>query len=248
MQKFFFKKIILLLSIITIAGNCFSLPFNSKITNEEKKKLKSGEVIVRNIGYSKNICLENCNEYARRAIEELQDLRPTYLAEVIKVVPFVGNEKLDVQVAKVMLDIPNYADIPYYSEYNKGYGELYSSASLRFLETFGNYTNALVDIDMIPFGTVNMEVQLEQNSHGIYYYSTNMSKMKFAKIITCVGAYKSKSIVIVFRDGDNWILYGAEGIRAFHIPFMDKRIQIAFVNRVKAFCNYIFTQTELSHL
>ena len=48
--------------------------------------------------------------------------------------------------------------------------------------------------------------------------------------------------ILLFKDEDNWILYGIGGVNAPKIPFFSERIEVSFINRIKTFCNFIFTK------
>ena len=52
------------------------------------------------------------------------------------------------------------------------------------------------------------------------------------------------SCITVFRDGDNWILYGIGGVDALKLWFIEDRVETSFINRIKTFCNFIFTKLE----
>ena len=88
MKKLFFISLCLFTMI-----NAFALPFNSNLKDEELIKLDSGELLVKNINYSKYICLSNKSEsydseetyeYVISLLDEIKNLNPKYLAEVIQ--------------------------------------------------------------------------------------------------------------------------------------------------------------------
>jgi hypothetical protein len=51
-----------------------------------------------------------------------------------------------------------------------------------------------------------------------------------------------KSVILLFRHEDNWILYGVGGVKALKVSFLEKRIETSFINRIKTFCNFVFTK------
>ena len=67
--------------------------FNSRLNSEEKEKLASGEILIRNIGKAKNMTLNPVTEYARTLIDTVNDLRPAYLAEVIQIRKLSGGSE-----------------------------------------------------------------------------------------------------------------------------------------------------------
>ena len=64
-----------------------ALPFNNKLSKAELADLESGKVVVRNISRASNMCLEASSESAQKIIRDINDLNPSYLAEVIQVRP-----------------------------------------------------------------------------------------------------------------------------------------------------------------
>ena len=45
--------------------------------------------------------------------------------------------------------------------------------------------------------------------------------------------------MVVVRSGDTWVLYAAGGVRAPWFPFVQDRIETAFINRIKDFSMYV---------
>ena len=68
--------------------------FNDKLTADEQQKLANGELIIRNIGKVKNISVNKDNPTVERAISTMERLKPAYLAEIIQITPYSGNENL----------------------------------------------------------------------------------------------------------------------------------------------------------
>ena len=90
------KKIIQLVLISTIfLTSIFADPFNSKLTETERATLATGEIIIKNINYEKNICLnKGVSELGDILLADIHELNPKYLAEVIQYKPYEGNEDL----------------------------------------------------------------------------------------------------------------------------------------------------------
>ena len=216
-----------------------ALPFNNELSESDIQKANKGEVIIRNIGTYSKMSLNSDNRGAKILLSTIHDLQPSYLAEIIKVVPVKNNEKLPEIVKKLLMAIPDYAGIPYYSEQGKSWYKLYSSAEILSQTTKGDVTTLLADFDMAPFGIIHTSITIMETPDYLYYESTNLNKLLYSGF-TCVSPEKMKSCIIIFRDGDNWILYGAGGVRAPWIPFLAQRIETSFINRIKTFCNFIF--------
>ena len=70
----------------------YSQYFNSNLTDAEKEIISSGEIYIKNINFQRNMCLnKGINDNGDYLIEEIKDLSPKYLAEVIQIKPYMGN-------------------------------------------------------------------------------------------------------------------------------------------------------------
>jgi len=228
---------------VLCAFSASALPFNDKLSKAELADLESGKVIVRNISRASNMCLEASSESAQKIIRDINDLNPSYLAEVIQVRPYAGNEDLPARLEDALMNISDYVGIPYYSEHNKTYYDLYSSAIIKddFIEDDGLTRKVKADLTMEPFGLIETSISISGGDDFVYYVSTNDNTLIRQDMkIKCVKPNNMKSAILLFRDGDNWILYGAGGVKAMKIIFLEKRIETSFINRIKTFCNFIF--------
>ena len=72
------KKITQLFLISTILiASIFADPFNSKLTEDERATISTGEIIIKNINYEKNICLKKgVNPLGDKLLEEINHLNP----------------------------------------------------------------------------------------------------------------------------------------------------------------------------
>ena len=95
---------------------------------------------------------------------------------------------------------------------------------------------------MEPFGTIHETIQLKRTADSVFYSAVNLNKLRYHDQFDCVWPKKLKICIILIRDGDNWLLYGAGGVNAPRIPFFTERIETSFINRIKTFCNFIFTK------
>ena len=93
---------------------------------------------------------------------------------------------------------------------------------------------------MEPFGTVKESIEITKSEDSILYSAVNTNKLRYFDKFDCVGPQKMKICILLFRDGDNWILYGIGGVNAPRIPFFIERIQTSFINRINTFCSFIF--------
>ena len=82
--------------IFSLSFSLFSLPFNSKLTESEIEQLNNGQIVIKNINNSKHISLnKEINPLCDQLINSICTLNPKYLAEVIKIIPYKGNEKIN---------------------------------------------------------------------------------------------------------------------------------------------------------
>ena len=236
------KKIFLLsLILITLISTVIADPFNSKLTPEERSTIASGEIIIKNINYEKNICLKKgVNPLGDKLINEIYQLNPKYLAEVIQYKPYKGNEDLPERLETILNNVPEYAGIPYYSVRAEEWYNLYDSAEIT--ETIersdGKFMKA--DLMMEPFDLVQEDIELTRAWDSILYTAVNTNKLRYLDKFDCVWPRKMKICILLLRDGDNWILYGIGGVNAPRVPFFTERIQTSFINRINTFCSFIF--------
>ena len=234
--------------LIFIVQNSFAGVFNKNMTAEEQKTLDRGEVLIKNIAYQKNMSLnKDFNEDTQALTEEIKQLNPKYLAEIIQIKPYKGNENLPEVLTELLYNVSDYKGIPYYSERNKKYYNLYDSAEIQketiiTQNTYKTSKELEALFVMEPFDKVYETINLTQTSNSVYYSSINTNKLRYKDEFDCVWPKKLKICIILFRDGDNWVLYGIGGVNAPRIPFFTERIETSFINRIKSFCSYIFTK------
>lgn len=237
------KKKLLTLLLIFIPFFLNAEVFNSKLTDEEKEKLSAGELIVKNINYKRNICLnENLSKFSDNLLKEIDDLTPKYLAEVIQYKPYEGNEDLPERLEEMLNNVPDYAGIPYYSVRAEEWYNLYDSASITEIIEKEDSKIIKADLEMSPFGTVNEEIEIKKNESEVLYIATNKNTLRYYDDFNCVSKNKMKLCIYLFRDGDNWVLYGIGGVNAPRIPFFTERIQTSFINRINTFCTFVFNK------
>lgn len=237
------KTIVLLFFSFIISSFSIAESFNSHLSEDERKTIYSGNILIKKINYFKNVCLETgINNLSDDLLSYYKDLKPKYLAEVIQVRPYKGNEDLPERMNALLSNISDYAGIPYWSERAQEYFDLYSSAKI--VSETGTYDNKeyLADIEMSPFGTLKQKINITIKDDTLLYDSINLNKLRYFDSFDCVYPEKMKMSILLLRDGENWILYGIGGVNAPRIPFFTERIDTSFINRIKTFCNYIFTQ------
>ena len=235
------KKFIIFASFLFLFSFIFADPFNEKLTTEERQTIAAGEILIKNINFDKYMCLtEEATPLAPELISVIKDLNPKYLAEVIQIKPYKGNEDLPERLEKLLDNVPDYAGLPYFSERKQKWYNLYDSAEIIEKKEIGSKKYIKADLIMEPFDLVNEEIEISKDVDSILYMAVNTNKLRYLDKFDCVWPYKMKISILLFRDGDNWILYGIGGVNAPRIPFFTERIQTSFINRIKTFCSFIF--------
>lgn len=237
------KNKILILVFTLFFSSLFASPFNEKLTEDELNTLSTGQVLIKNINNKKNICLKkNLFSSADELLAIMDDLNPKYLAEIIQIKPYEGNEDLPKKLETILNNIPEYAGIPYYSERAEHWYNLYDSAEIT--ETFieNNVQTIKATLKMQPFDTVYETITLTSDENTVFYTAQNENKLRYLDKFDCIWPQKMKICILLFKDGDNWILYGIGGVNAPRIPFFTERIQTSFINRINTFCSFIFAK------
>lgn len=241
-MKKFYKSFI----FIIFFSSCFLLNaqvFNKNLSESEKEELRTGSVLIKNINYQKNMCLNSgINKTSDALIDEIKNLSPKYLAEVIQIRPYEGNEDLPQRLQEILYNVSDYAGIPYFSEKRQKYFNLYDSAEIIEEKENENGMNITAELQMQPFGTVKELIEIRKSNDSIVYIATNQNKLNYQGKFDCVWPQKMKICIYLLRDGDTWILYGIGGVNAPRIPFFTERIETSFINRIKTFCNFIFNK------
>lgn len=230
----------LLISILTFCALSAD-PFNSKLSEKDRNKLAAGEVLIRNISSMKQICVKE-SAGTEKIIKTMKKLDPSYVAEVIQVRPYEGNEDLKEKINNSLINISDYVGIPYFSERTQKWYELYSSAEIKNIQTEDN--SKIIDciLEMSLFGKFDSKISITETPEYYFYELKNMEKLVYHERFTAVKPQKMVSCITLFRDGDNWVLYAIGGVDIPKIFFLEDRIETSFMNRIKTFCNFIFSK------
>lgn len=219
--------------------------FNKNLSSSEYAQLENGETLVRNIGKINKISINPINEDITTLINTIKVLKPKYLVEIIKVLPYEGNEDIFTTLEEVLLDVEGYVGIPYYSVRNETWYDLYSGAVVQKSETTQKEetqtTNVDVVFEMEPFGSVDTHLSVVKTAESLLFESINMTKMAYYGV-NAINEKKMKTLIYAFKSGDSVILYGVGAIDAPVIFFIKERVETALVNKIKTFCIYIFDQ------
>ncbi len=220
----------------------FALPFDNRLSAEEIEKIQKEEVLIRSIDKYKNMTLNSDNPGAKKLKEIVQEHNPNYLAEIIQIRKIEGNEDLPEKLISILENVEGYSGIPYWSEHHQCYFDLYGVSLIENVEEINPQKKILNSIiDIRPFGFTRVPITIEKNDDYMLYYMTNNMDLKH-KGINCVKKENMKSLILVFKDGNNWILYGIGGVKAPKIPLFEKRIETSFMNKIKTFCQFVYSK------
>lgn len=237
MKKIFCSALVL----FSLLSTALADPFNSKLTADERNQISSGEILIKNINYEKFMCFKKGeSELGDKLLAEIRDLNPKYLAEVIQIKPYKGNEDLPQRLETLLNNVPEYAGIPYFSERGQQWYNLYDSAEIVESIDRVDGKDLKAELMMEPFDLVKEDISLWRSEDTILYTAVNTNKLRYLDKFDCVWPRKMKICILLIRDGDNWILYGIGGVNAPRVPFFTERIQTSFINRINTFCSFIF--------
>lgn len=237
MKKLFY----LLTTLLIFSSPLLADPFNDLLLDEERAVLDSGDILIKNIKYKRFLCLnKGISPLGDKLIDEINDLCPKYLAEIIQYKPYEGNEDLPQRLEEVLNNVSEYAGIPYYSVRNEQYYPLYDSATIVEVKELEDSKELYADLEMQPFGTVKEKINIYKDKDTVFYSAINLNKLAYKEKFDCVWPETMRICILLFRDGDKWVLYGIGGVNAPRIPFFTERIETSFINRIKTFCDFIF--------
>lgn len=233
-------------------GTLWPLPFNDRLTAEDEKVLSSGAVIARSIDKLKNASLVDNHAASGAMLLAIKNMNPNYLAEMIQIRDVKKFPDLLDRLESVLLDIPHYAGIPYWSEQHQRFWDLYEKAEITnkrdkdpsdLLTSDGRGVEVDAALYMEPFGDIDSLITFYRGEDYLLFINENKNTLKL-KGMNAVSKGKMKSAILVLRSGDSWVLYALGGCKTFKIAGFQKRIETSLINRIKTFINYVFTNID----
>lgn len=235
------KKTVFFLTLTSLIFQAFSLPFNENLTSEDVENLFLGKAVDRTLRNEKSLSLETKNEGAEKLRAVFSSLKPNYLGEIVRLKKEEGNEDLPAKVKSALLDFPSYVGIPYYSKQHDTVYDLYSSAKVkRHTKLPDGREEFLVDLVMQPFGNIQTLITVEEGKDYFIYISENQNKLRYNDKISCIGERQLKCVLVVFKENGQYVLYAAGGAKAIRLPFIEKRVEVSLINRIKTFASFIY--------
>jgi hypothetical protein len=223
--------------------------FNGNMSPKEAETLREGNLLIKNLSSYRKVMLQPVTPEAEQLLADLRSLKPAYLAEVVLIVPVNQSESFQDVLFEKLGDVERYETIPYFSAQHKIWDVLYS-----FVDVLArNSSPTKVDVSaygaVSPFQPYSFEVHLRRAGGALFYQIDNVSEIQLNGY-SCVGPRKFQIRLAVFPVGENLVAYGVGGVNAPYVPFLNDRIQTAFINRVSTFCTYMmqgWRESSLCH-
>ncbi|WP_184657318.1 DUF6675 family protein [Treponema ruminis] len=219
--------------------------FNERLTSAEILALRRGEVVCNSIGKLKYSRINDIPE-ARQLISAVKRVNPNHLAEIIKILPYQKYEKLTDIVSAMLKDEESYTKVPFYIDDDEEIVYLYADAKIQNIEKIGGKEIITERFLMKPLDYFTGRIESVKFGTYYFYQMQNLNRVRYKTFLSAVGKGKMIAVISIFRYGDNWIIYALGGVDIIKLPFIDKRIDRAFYNRIKAFCLFTFEKLEES--
>ena len=219
--------------------------FNDKLTQGEHQRLEKGQIVIRNISDIELACLDQGKStQSDKLLNMTQDLNPNYLAEVIYTLPYQGNETFLDQIETILADISLYTEILYDPNEDGDGVPLFPKVQPTGLFTNGNELHITSLLCMNPFDEYDSELVLERTDNSLLFYQLNLGKIQY-KNIKLVSKQNMLAGISVFRYNDYWVVYAQGGVRALKLPFLRKKLEAAFINRIKDFASFYIKKVAI---
>ena len=227
---------------VSISDRDFSAIFNERLTQSEKSALRNGEFVFNSISSIKNVRAKSTKE-TEQDIATVKKVNPNHLIEVIKIIPYEGNENLIEKIAAIMQDIDAYTEIPYYSERHKRTFQLFEEAEI--LSVREENEKLVIDerLLMNPLKSYTARIEAENRSDYYFYMLRNTEIVKYL-FLNAIKKEKMIAGISVFRQGENWVIYALGGAYIFHGPFFNDFVEEMFCGRIKSFVMFMFQRLE----
>jgi len=163
--------------------------FNDNLSADQLTELKKGNEVMTRILSADNLCLKPITQQAKNNIDLVKNLSPSYLMEIIKIIPQKGHENLTQQLNTTLLNIEDYNDIPYFSESHQRWEKLFTKA--HFLDNTDLNTKNIIPIslNMDPFGQFTANISVNQISDSLVFVLTILGKKAEVSFINRISTF-----------------------------------------------------------
>ena len=227
---------------VSISDGDFSYLFNERLTESEKSSLRNGEFVFNSITSVKKVRVNRTKE-TEHDIATVKNVNPNHLIEVIKILPYKGNENLVETIATIMQDIGAYTEIPYYSERHGRTFQLFAEAEILSVKNEGEKLVINERLLMNPLKSYTARIEAENRADYYFYTLKNTENVKYL-FLNAIKKEKMIAGISVFRQGENWVIYALGGAYIFHGPFFNDFVEEMFCGRIKSFVIFMFNRLE----
>lgn len=217
--------------------------FNDRLTGREILALRNGEVVCNSIGKVKYARINHIPE-TMRLISAVSQVGPNHLAEIIKILPYEGYENLMETVSRMLRSEESYTKVPFYVDDDGRTHYLYADARIESVEESDGKQVIMERFLMRPLDYYTARIEAERQGGCYFYQMRNIDRVRYKSFISAIGKGKMIAVISIFRYGENWIIYALGGVDIIKLPFIDKAVDRAFYNRIKAFCLFTFEKLE----
>ena len=171
----FWRAAILGLWVLCPWPQAFPLEGPRGLSESELARLRTGSPVIRIIAEPSALSLPSSAPGADIVFREITALKPNYLIELVSQKKSVsGSDQLST-LAKALLDVPSYVNIPYYSERYKTTYALFDKAELvRTTTTPQGDIQQEAAMHMKPFEDYRLSFSMRQSGSGMVFSVTNL--------------------------------------------------------------------------
>lgn len=234
--------LVFLIIIVPIwADDTASLPLKG-ISEAEMDVLKSGGSVFTSLDSAEDLRLEPINELSSLLKEQMDEVDPNFLAEIIMYIPIDSSRNNLEYVRETLMDVKKFDGIPYYSQEHEKYFPLFEDTEILSSRIDGNTHTIRVQHGMMPFKPYEAEYSLIQNDRELLFTGKNSSRIKYNRF-KAVDEGEYLNLLWIRDEGDRLFIYGAGGVNAFtFFGFFGNRMEVSFMGRVDAFFNWYYEE------
>jgi hypothetical protein len=209
----------------------------------ERAALSKGDAVFRSLSGYKKLALPDSFPHAEQILEAMKKLGPNYLGETIMVIPkSKGGPDLLARLAALLEDTAGYKGIPYWSEANDRFYDLFAKSAQLSKVTSGDTTTIEASHYMEPFDEYRARYILRAAGGTVYYAGENLTPLVYEyRDIKVLDPGKMRWILSAYDAGDRYLLYGVGAAKAFDMMGLFRgKIETSLVGRIKAFFGFVF--------
>ncbi len=213
------------------------------LSTAERAALTKGEAVFRSLSSYKKLALPSGVPNAAELLEAMKKLGPNYLGETIMVIPKAkGGPDLLARLAALLEDTAGYKGIPYWSEANERFYDLFAKSSQLSKAVLGDTTTIEALHYMEPFDEYRARYTLRRGSGVIYYAGENLTSLIYEyRDVKVLDPGKMRWVLSAYDAGDRYVLYGVGAAKAFDMLGLFRgKIETSLVGRIKAFFGFVF--------